>query len=95
MNTYVKSASAPNLSLPLIVIAAVLSISTGLLSKIAYSQETATTPAAETAADELSANEIETLVAPIALYPDELISIVLPASTFPLEIVQAARFLEK
>ena len=29
---------------------------------------------------------------PIALYPDPLISILLPASVYPLEIVQAARF---
>lgn len=38
--------------------------------------------------------ELETLVGPIALYPDDLLAIVLPASTYPLQIVQAARFLE-
>ncbi|HPU16551.1 MAG TPA: DUF3300 domain-containing protein, partial [Polymorphobacter sp.] len=37
----------------------------------------------------------ETLVARIALYPDDLIAIILPASTFPLQIVEAARFLDK
>ena len=42
----------------------------------------------------LSAAELEELVGPIALYPDDLLAIVLPASTYPLEIVQAARFLE-
>jgi hypothetical protein len=42
----------------------------------------------------LTANELETLVGPIALYPDDLLAIVLPASTYPLQIVQAARFLE-
>ena len=42
----------------------------------------------------LSGPEIEALVGPIALYPDDLLAIVLPASTYPLEIVQAARFLE-
>lgn len=36
--------------------------------------------------------EIEKLVAPIALYPDVLISQILPAATFPTEIVQAARW---
>jgi hypothetical protein len=40
-------------------------------------------------------DEYETLVGPVALYPDELLGIVLPASTYPLQIVQAARFLEK
>ena len=38
--------------------------------------------------------ELETLVAPVALYPDDLLAIVLPASTFPLQVVLAARFLE-
>lgn len=42
----------------------------------------------------LSGPDIEELVGPIALYPDDLLAIVLPASTYPLEIVQAARFLE-
>jgi len=39
-----------------------------------------------------SAAELEKLVAPIALYPDPLIATILPASVYPLEIVQAARF---
>jgi hypothetical protein len=38
--------------------------------------------------------EIEALVAPIALYPDSLLSQVLMASTYPLEIVQAARWVK-
>ncbi|HSS66618.1 MAG TPA: DUF3300 domain-containing protein [Gammaproteobacteria bacterium] len=42
----------------------------------------------------LSAAELEELAGPIALYPDDLVSIVLPASTYPLQIVQAARYLE-
>ena len=39
-----------------------------------------------------SAADLEKLVAPIALYPDPLIATMLPASVYPLEIVQAARF---
>jgi len=38
--------------------------------------------------------EIEALVAPIALYPDSLLSQVLMASTYPLEVVQAARWVK-
>ncbi|MDX1498584.1 MAG: DUF3300 domain-containing protein [Woeseiaceae bacterium] len=41
-----------------------------------------------------SAAELEELVGPIALYPDDLLAIVLPAATYPLQIVQAGRFLE-
>jgi hypothetical protein len=37
--------------------------------------------------------EIEQLVAPIALYPDSLVSQILMASTYPLEVVQADRWL--
>jgi hypothetical protein len=36
--------------------------------------------------------ELEQLVAPIALYPDALVAQILMASTYPLEIVQAARW---
>ncbi|VCU71847.1 hypothetical protein PIGHUM_03937 [Pigmentiphaga humi] len=36
--------------------------------------------------------ELEQLVAPIALYPDALLSQVLMASTYPLEVVEAARW---
>ena len=42
----------------------------------------------------LSSGELEELVGPIALYPDDLLAVVLPASTFPLQVVEAARFLE-
>jgi len=38
--------------------------------------------------------EVEALVAPIALYPDSLLSQVLMASTYPLEVVQAARWVK-
>jgi Protein of unknown function (DUF3300) len=40
----------------------------------------------------LGAAQIEQLVAPIALYPDELLSQVLMASTYPLEVVAATRW---
>ena len=43
----------------------------------------------------LGSEELRPLVAPIALYPDDLLAIVLPSSTNPVQIVEAARFLEK
>jgi hypothetical protein len=43
----------------------------------------------------LWAADLEKLVGPIALYPDDLIAIVLPAATTPMEVVKAQRFLEK
>jgi hypothetical protein len=43
----------------------------------------------------LTSLELAELIGPVALYPDDLLAIVLPASSYPLEIVQAARFLEQ
>ena len=43
-------------------------------------------------AQRLSGAQLEPLVAPIALYPDALLGQVLMASTFPLEVVEAARW---
>jgi hypothetical protein len=48
-------------------------------------------PATQPAAEPVSA--LEELVGRIALYPDDLLSIVLPASTFPLQIVEADRWI--
>jgi hypothetical protein len=42
-----------------------------------------------------SAETLDKLVGRIALYPDDLVALILPASTFPLEIVQAERYLQK
>ena len=36
--------------------------------------------------------ELEQIVAPIALYPDPLVAQIFMASTYPLEVIQAARF---
>ena len=53
-------------------------------------------PAAPGGATEApSAEELAKLVGPIALYPDDLVAIVLPASTNPLQLVQADRYLDK
>ena len=38
------------------------------------------------------AEELEQFLAPIALYPDSLLTQILMASTYPLEIVQADRW---
>ncbi len=43
----------------------------------------------------LSPDQLNDLVAPIALYPDNLLSQVLVASTYPLEIVEASQWLQQ
>jgi len=55
-------------------------------------------PGAQPAVDEskvLSKDELAALVGKIALYPDDLVAVVLPASTYPLQVVEAARFIEE
>ncbi len=58
--------------------------------------QTATPPAAAAqgapAAPAFSQGELESMLAPIALYPDALLSQMMMASTYPLEIVEAARW---
>lgn len=50
-------------------------------------------PAAETPS--LTSDQLDSMVAPVALYPDPLISQILVASTYPLELVQANQFLQQ
>ena len=58
---------------------------------------TPSTPASQAApaAELLKPEQLEALVAPIALYPDDLLANVLAASTYPLEVVQADRWLKE
>jgi Protein of unknown function (DUF3300). len=54
--------------------------------------QTSTTAAASVAA---ATDEMEQLVAPIALYPDVLVALILPAAIESADVVLAARFLER
>jgi hypothetical protein len=56
----------------------------------------ASAPASAPAQDQLlSAGEIDALLSPVALYPDNLLAQVLMAATYPLEVVQASRWLKE
>ena len=46
-------------------------------------------------AEFLPQDQLDALLAPIALYPDDLLAQVLMASTYPLEVVEAARFVQQ
>ena len=57
------------------------------------SEAAATTPPASVSpAGSFGQEQLNSLVAPIALYPDELLSQVLMASTYPLQVIEAARW---
>jgi hypothetical protein len=64
-----------------------------LIPAIATAQTPSSPVRASTSDQLLKPEQLEALVSPIALYPDSLLSTVLMASTYPLEIVQAERWL--
>src|ERR1700743_582952 len=51
--------------------------------------------AVEATATTFNVEQLDALLAPIALYPDPLLTQILMASTFPLQVVKASRWLEK
>jgi hypothetical protein len=57
-----------------------------------FAQAPVTTIAPQVEAGRLSQPQLEQLLAPIALYPDELLMQVLMAASYPLEVVQAERW---
>jgi hypothetical protein len=61
---------------------------------VANQEATAATPSAVQPA-QVTAEKLQQLVAPIALYPDELVAQVLAAATYPTEIVEANRWLQQ
>lgn len=65
-----------------------LSVPLALPPSTVFAQGAAVSPEAKT----FSQQDLDQLLAPIALYPDPLLAQVLMASTYPLEVVQAARW---
>lgn len=53
------------------------------------------TGSAQKQATRISSDQLDSLVAPIALYPDPLLAQTLAASTYPLEIIQLQQWLNK
>ncbi|WP_307960690.1 DUF3300 domain-containing protein [Sinorhizobium medicae] len=78
--------------LAILIAAGPVSVSRGLAQQATQGQTGAT---GDEEPDLLTEEELETMVARIALYPDELVALVSTASLYPLQIVEAARFLEE
>ena len=72
---------------------------TSLPSRAQTNDQTAQTPSTKPSPvpeqPALKPAELDALVAPIALYPDTLLSNVLMASTYPLEVVRADRWMNQ
>ena len=64
---------------------------------LAYQQAQSSSHASSSAGQsaKIPPEQLDSLVAPIALYPDPLLAQALAASTYPLEIIQLQRWLEK
>jgi hypothetical protein len=74
-----------------------------VLSAALFAQEPPQAPSQDPAADQaaqppaapLNPQQLQDLVAPIALYPDTLLSQILAATTYPIEVVEAQQFLQQ
>jgi hypothetical protein len=110
MNSKRTEPKASIRGLPVILGGAMLAL-LSTLAGVTYSQATNPPPAAPQPSAEIpppgdndaapdvapaaSPQQLDSLVAPIALYPDNLLAQVLAASTYPLEIVQLQQWLAK
>ena len=95
-----RVAMSPNREHPTVVrwlLAIICTISVVPGDSLAYIQSTpsqeAPSPQQQTA--KIPPDQLDSLVAPIALYPDPLLAQTLAASTYPLEIIQMQQWLAK
>ncbi len=65
------------------------------LSGVAFVRAQEPAAATEEVAAKIPPEELDSLVAPIALYPDPLLAQVLVASTYPLELIQLQQWLKE
>ena len=68
-----------------------LALSSAALAQQAQSQEMTTTSTDQVT--KLAPQELDSLVAPIALYSDSLLAQTLAASTYPLEVIQLQQWM--
>ena len=100
LSSSVPSSSVPSMSVPSIPVQSTPSQPvSGASVAPDMPQPSASSPAGTTNSfsgidANLSPEQLQALVGPIAIYPDDLLGLVLTASTQPLEIVEARRYLE-
>jgi len=80
-----------NLSQRVTAVVLILLLAVPFSTASLYGQETSTQTAAKTL---FKTEELDQMLAPIALYPDALLAQVLTASTYPLEVVSATRLVK-
>src|SRR4029077_16069224 len=90
VTTFVTLMSAPSLTLAQEPSAAPQSA-----NPQAQSQVMTTTTTEQEPAQKMPPEQLDSLVAPIALFPDPLLATSLAASTYPLEIIQLQQWMER
>ncbi len=98
MKRQTNSPGVPNgvvRSLVAILCAVLLVPGEGILMAQATTPPAAAPAAADADDPPLTADQIDSLVAPIALYPDDLLAMVLASSTYPLELMQLQQWMAK
>src|SRR6266849_7074542 len=78
-----------------ILCVALLSPGNSLVAQTQQAQSQVMTTTTTEEAPKIPTDQLDSLVAPVALYPDQLLSQTLVASTYPLEIIQLQQWLEK
>src|SRR5216684_4066109 len=78
-----------------ILCVALLSPGNSVVAQTQQAQSQVMTTTTTEEAPKIPTDQLDSLVAPIALYPDQLLSQTLVASTYPLEIIQLQQWLDK
>ena len=78
---------------PISLVILLSSCLTGFLQAQSPPPEPPPAPPPQSAPQQLSQEDLNRLLAPIALYPDALVALILPASTVPSDLVLAARYI--
>jgi hypothetical protein len=79
----------------LVVVVSTMALLPGEAWPCGQAAGTGQTPASSDQGDKIPPEQLDALVAPVALYPDPLLAQTLAASTYPLEIVQLQQWLAK
>ncbi len=77
------------------MIACAIVVATFSFPALIQAQQEAPPPPEQPAPSQLSPEQLQQLVAPIALFPDALVAQILAAAAYPTQIVEAERFLEQ
>ena len=85
--------SKPKLQKAIAIAAIILALASGSRSLAQLPLDSTSAAPVPQSPAAISANDLANLVAPIALYPDALLSQVLVACTYPLEVVEAQQWL--